>query len=66
MYNADDQLVDQLIQLHNNSDLQEEKMRIAVSLGSVRKEEMIKKVLKFAISVNENYPYLYRIIQIVK
>jgi hypothetical protein len=65
LYNADDQLVDQLIQLHNNSDLQEEKMRIAVSLGSVRKEEMIKKVLKFAISVNENYPYLYRIIQIV-
>ncbi len=46
--------MDQLIQLHDKADLQEEKMRIAVSLGSVRKEEVIKKVLKFAISVNKN------------
>ena len=51
LYDADEELVNKFIQLHDSSDLQEEKMRLATSLGSVRKEELIKKVLQFAISV---------------
>lgn len=52
LYDADEALVNKFIELHDKSDLQEEKMRIATSLGSVRKEELIKKVLNFAISVS--------------
>jgi hypothetical protein len=48
-------VVNQFIELHNKSDLQEEKMRIATALGSVRKEELIRKVLDFAVSVNFSY-----------
>ena len=46
-------MLQKFIDMHNSSDLQEEKMRIATSLGSVRKEELIKKVLNFAISVSD-------------
>ena len=47
---ADEKVLQQFIDLHNSADLQEEKMRISTSLGSVRKEELIKKVLDFALS----------------
>jgi hypothetical protein len=57
---ADDTVLQKFIDLHNKADLQEEKMRISTSLGSVRKEELIKKVLDFAISVNN------RVFRIVK
>lgn len=50
LYDADESVLNKFIELHNSSDLQEEKMRIATSLGAVRKEELIKKVLEFAIS----------------
>jgi len=42
--------VDKFIELHNNTDLQEEKVRLATSLGAVCKEDLIGKVLQFAIS----------------
>ena len=45
-----EKVLQQFIDLHNKADLQEEKMRIATALGSVRKEELIRKVLEFAIS----------------
>jgi len=48
--NADESTVDKFIELHNKTDLQEEKMRLATALGSVRSEELIKKILEFAIS----------------
>jgi len=47
---ADEAMLQKFIDMHNSSDLQEEKMRIATSLGSVRGEELIRKVLNFAIS----------------
>lgn len=52
LYDSEEALLDRLIDLHNKSDLQEEKMRIATSLGSVRSENLIKKVLNFALSVS--------------
>ena len=48
---ADETVLNQFIELHNKADLQEEKMRISTSLGSVRKPECISKVLEFALSV---------------
>jgi len=50
LYDSEESVLNQLIELHNKSDLQEEKMRIANSLGSVRSENLIRKVLEFAIS----------------
>lgn len=50
LYDADENTLNQLIDLHNKSDLQEEKVRIATCLGSVRSEALIKKVLEFSIS----------------
>jgi len=47
---ADEAILQKFVDMHNSSDLQEEKMRIATSLGSVRKEELIRKVLNFAVS----------------
>jgi len=47
---ADETVLNQFIELHNKADLQEEKMRISTSLGSVRKPECISKVLEFALS----------------
>ena len=49
---ADESLIQKIIEMHDASDLQEEKMRLATSLGVVRNEELIKKVLNFAISVS--------------
>lgn len=48
---ADEALVDKFIQLHDNCDLQEEKLRIACALGVVKDIKLIEKILKFAISV---------------
>ena len=50
LYDADESDLNEFIDLHNNSDLQEEKMRIATSLGAVRKEPLIRKILEFALS----------------
>jgi puromycin-sensitive aminopeptidase len=47
---ADDTVLQQFIDLHNKADLQEEKMRLCTSLGSVRDPELITKVLEFALS----------------
>ena len=48
---ADEETLNKFIELHNKSDLQEEKMRIASALGSVKKETLIKQVLDFSLSV---------------
>ena len=48
---ADEATFNKIIELHNSSDLQEEKMRIAQALGAVKDEKLIKEVLKFALSV---------------
>lgn len=47
---ADEAVLQQFIDLHNKETLQEEKMRLCTSLGSVRKPELIQKVLEFALS----------------
>jgi puromycin-sensitive aminopeptidase len=47
---ADDILLEAFFNLHNTTDLQEEKMRIATSLGSVKNPKHIQKVLDFALS----------------
>ncbi len=49
---ADETLLEKFIDLHNKADLQEEKMRLCTSLGSVRKPELIQKVLEFSMSVS--------------
>lgn len=49
---ADEATFQKVIELHNTSDLQEEKMRIAQALGAVKDEKLIKKVLEFSISVS--------------
>jgi len=41
---------DRMIALHESADLQEEKVRILRSLGSVQSPELIQRVLKFALS----------------
>lgn len=51
---ADESTVNKFIELHDSSDLQEERMRIAVALGFVSDKDLINKVLKFAVSVNIN------------
>jgi puromycin-sensitive aminopeptidase len=48
---ADEDLVKKLIELHDNCDFQEEKVRIACALGSVKEKMLIEKVLQFSISV---------------
>lgn len=50
LYDGDDATVSKFIELHNKSDLQEEKMRLATALGSVRTEALIQRVLEFALS----------------
>lgn len=50
LWDADEALVTKIIDLHNKSDLQEEKMRLATALGVVRTEPLILRVLEFAIS----------------
>jgi len=47
---ADEATFNKIIELHNSSDLQEEKMRIGQALGAVKDEKLIKEVLKFALS----------------
>ena len=54
---ADEATFHKIIELHNSSDLQEEKMRIANALGSVKDEKLITEVLKFALSVKK---FLYK------
>jgi puromycin-sensitive aminopeptidase len=55
LYDADESVLNRFIELHNQSDLQEERMRIATSLGAVRREDLIRKVLEFALSVILNF-----------
>ena len=55
LIDGDQALIEKIISLHDSTDLQEEKMRLATSLGVVRNDELIKKVLKFAISVSLRY-----------
>jgi hypothetical protein len=48
--------IDNLLQLYREADLHEEKDRISRALGAIRDEELLKKVLQFAMSVS--CPYL--------
>jgi puromycin-sensitive aminopeptidase len=50
LYDADLATVEKFIELHDKSELQEEKMRLARNLGCVRKEELIQRVLEFSMS----------------
>jgi puromycin-sensitive aminopeptidase len=50
LYDADEEMVDKFIDLHDKSQLQEEKMRLACSLASVRSPELIQRVLEFSLS----------------
>jgi hypothetical protein len=51
--------IDNLLQLYREADLLEEKDRISRALGAIRDEEILKKVLQFAMSVS--YLYFYRV-----
>jgi hypothetical protein len=48
---------DNLLQLYREADLLEEKDRISRALGAIRDEEILKKVLQFAMSVS--WPYFF-------
>jgi len=50
LFDADETVLQQFIDLHNKESLQEEKMRLCTSLGAVKKPELIQKVLEFALS----------------
>ena len=56
---ADEAVLQQFIDLHNKETLQEEKMRLCTSLGSVRQPELINKVLEFAISVKIHFHFIF-------
>lgn len=49
--NADEATVQKFFEIHDGTDLTEEKVRIETSLGVVKNERLIEKVLNFAISV---------------
>jgi hypothetical protein len=49
-----------LLQLYREADLLEEKDRISRALGAIRDEEILKKVLQFAMSVSWPY-FLYQV-----
>jgi hypothetical protein len=49
--------IDNLLQLYREADLLEEKDRISRALGAIRDEEILKKVLQFAMSVSCLYFY---------
>jgi len=51
LLNANESCFNKFIDLHNNCDLQEEKIRIAQALGAVKDEKLIRKVLEFSLSV---------------
>lgn len=46
-----------MLQLYREADLLEEKDRISRALGAIRDEEILKKVLQFAMSVSCLYFY---------
>jgi hypothetical protein len=50
--------IDNLLQLYREADLLEEKDRISRALGVIHDEEILKKVLQFAMSVSCLYFYL--------
>ncbi|KAG1652085.1 Puromycin-sensitive aminopeptidase [Nymphon striatum] len=52
---GDEKTLNQMIEFHNKTDLQEEKNRISYSLGAVGDESLLEKVLKFAISDDVKY-----------
>ncbi|ESO88043.1 hypothetical protein LOTGIDRAFT_204438 [Lottia gigantea] len=47
---ANEETFNKMLQVYEEADMQEEKVRISRSLGSVRDEELIKKVLDFSLS----------------
>lgn len=49
---SDDASYESLMKLYRESDLQEEKNRLSTSLGFVKSQSLIEKVLKFSISVS--------------
>ena len=51
LMNADKTMLSKFIELHNSTDLQEEKVRLAQALGAVKEKNLINEVLKFALSV---------------
>jgi len=51
LLDADEACFNKFIDLYNSCDLQEEKMRIAQALGSVKDEKLVGKVLEFSLSV---------------
>ena len=51
LVDADEETLNKFIELHNKTDLSEEKLRIATALGSVKNELLIKRVLEFSLSV---------------
>lgn len=48
--NGDETIFNQMLELYDKADMQEEKVRISRSLGATDKEELIKRVLDFALS----------------
>ncbi|KAL8585740.1 hypothetical protein ACOMHN_056369 [Nucella lapillus] len=48
--NGDEAIFNQMLELYDKADMQEEKVRISRSLGASNKEELIKRVLEFALS----------------
>ena len=50
--NGGEKEYEQLLSLLDKTDLHEEKMRILCSLGAVKSEELINRVLKLALSVS--------------
>ena len=55
LLDADETCFNKFIDLYNSCDLQEEKIRIAQALGSVKDEKLIGKVLEFSLSVMKFY-----------
>ena len=58
LVDADEETLNKFIELHNKTDLSEEKLRIATALGSVKNERLIKRVLEFSLSVIINFLWI--------
>jgi hypothetical protein len=52
LVNADEDTVNKFIDMHDSCDLQEEKVRLAASLGLVSNKDLIQKVLNYTLQVN--------------
>lgn len=51
---GDDSTYERMLTLYRSADLHEEKNRISQALGAIRDQEILKKVLDFAMSVSIN------------